>query len=53
MKELIELLNHTSPVRTVFYCVVGLIALLIIGDVITNLFSNLALAVSRIFEKKS
>jgi hypothetical protein len=34
MAELIEILNNTSPARTVFYCVVAIIIIGILGDAI-------------------
>jgi len=45
MKEIIELLNHTSENRTIFYCVIFLIAL---GTVTTALVD----IIKFIFRKK-
>jgi hypothetical protein len=41
MKEIIELLNHTSGARTLFYCVVFLIALGIIADAVVGIVKAL------------
>ena len=42
MNDLIETLNATSPIRTVFYCLVALIALGIIGMVFTDVVGSIA-----------
>ncbi len=39
MKEIIETLNHTSPARTVFYCLVFLVALFIVALVVIELIN--------------
>ena len=41
MSNLIDILNHTSGPRTIFYCVVGLIALAIIADGLANLVRSI------------
>lgn len=38
MTDLIEVLNATSPARTLFYCAVGLIALAIVAESVANVF---------------
>ena len=38
MTDLIEVLNATSPARTLFYCVVSLIALAIVAEAVANVF---------------
>lgn len=45
MKELIETLNHCSGGRCFFYCIIGLMALYIVGLILTDVVGS----ISRIF----
>ncbi len=47
MTDLIELLNHTSGPRTVFYCIVFIIALVIVALAVTDILSILVAAFKR------
>lgn len=47
MSKLIELLNECSPERTVFYCVVGLIALAILSGAVSECVGHITSAFRR------
>ncbi len=52
MREVIELLNHCSPARTLFYGIIFLIALALILSAITYIAKTLFLIIIEIVERR-